>query len=384
MPTVSVFHIIWKISMEKSKKYLTFRLHDFLLGIDAAAVQEIFPLPELVPAVGINGDIIGTLNFRGQVVPVIHLHWLYDHPLESLQLSHYLIVLKWEGLLIGMVVHQVNEMLEIDTDCIETAPFDKLFDDIDTTLITGIAKVEPATILLLNLAKLIRQPDTLVTLLWDTESQLEVITASEDGQQYREEYQKFEEIQTPNFYDLYCPNVTSQEKGIFRQRALQLRKTFESSEETLTNKLIPLAVIGFGSEYFGLDLELVREFTDIYNLTPIPCCPKHIVGNMNLRGEIVTLVDIRKVLNIPMTPVSPGSKAVVVQVEDIVAGLPVDTVMDVVYLNHADMTSLKATAFTDDTQYFRSLAPFAKGMLCVLDLPKILTKGGLIVNEEIY
>jgi purine-binding chemotaxis protein CheW len=193
-----------------------------------------------------------------------------------------------------------------------------------------------------------------------------------------------EELQTlktlPSFYDLYCPNVTPEERAIFRARADDLRQAIESLK--VTKELIPLAVIGFGNEYFGLDLELVQEFTDIGNLTPIPCCPNHIVGNMNLRGEIVTLVDIRKVLNLPTAPVSVGSQAVVVQVDDIVAGLPVDQVLEMVSLNSADMTPLAGILSALGEQYIRGSAFFEEKMLRVLELPKIFRQGELVVNEE--
>ena len=105
--------------------------------------------------------------------------------------------------------------------------------------------------------------------------------------------QQSKELQIPNFssfYDLYCPNATPGERSIFRQRADNLRQPLESLN--VTSKLMTLAVIGFGNKYFGLDLELVQAFTDITDFTPIPCCPNYIVGNMNLRGEIVTLVDM--------------------------------------------------------------------------------------------
>jgi purine-binding chemotaxis protein CheW len=137
-----------------------------------------------------------------------------------------------------------------------------------------------------------------------------------------------------------------------------------------------------GGEYFGVDLELVREFTEIGNLTPIPCCPKHIVGNMNLRGEIVTLVDIRNVLNIPTVPVSVGSPAVVIQVDDLVAGLPVDRVLEMVYLNSADMTPLPTAPSAFGEQYLRGTAFFQEKTLKFLDLAQIFTQGKLAVNEQ--
>lgn len=146
---------------------------------------------------------------------------------------------------------------------------------------------------------------------------------------------------------------------------------------------ISLAVISFGDEYFGLNLELVREFTNIQNLKPIPCCPKHILGNMNLRGQIITLVDIRHVLNLPTTPITLGSKAVVFQVHDILAGFPVDRVLEVVALKQDEILPLSVTSFDDTLQYLQGFVPFEDQILRILDLPKILTEGGLIVNEQI-
>lgn len=362
------------------KKYLTFRIHDLHYAIEAELVQEIFPLPELIPIVGANSDIIGILNLRTQIVPVIHLDWLQGYPPLVCHLSDYIIILAWEGLQIGILVHLVNEMLELDDEIIETAPSDGFLCDINTTFLAGITNVDSQTIFLLDSKKLVRQPDALVTLIWDAQSQLELMTVSDDEQQKYQEYQQIEELQTPNFYDIYCPDATPEERAIFRQRALDLRQSLEDLE--VTNSLMPLAVIGIGNEYYGLDLELVREFTDIDNLTPIPCCPKHIVGNMNLRGEIITLVDIRNVLNLPITQIKVGSKAVVVQVDDIVAGLPVDKVLEVVYLNPAEMTPMPAK-LSGDAQYFWGMAFFEEKMLIVLDLAQILTQGGLVVNEHI-
>jgi purine-binding chemotaxis protein CheW len=103
---------------------------------------------------------------------------------------------------------------------------------------------------------------------------------------------------------------------------------------------------------------------------------------MNLRGEIVTLVDIRNILNLPTNPVSLGSQTVVVQVDDIVAGLPVDQVWEMVYLNEAEMTPLSGVFSELGEQYLRGTAFFQEKILKVLDLAKIFTQGELVVNEQ--
>ncbi len=372
----------------ETKQYLTFSWHDLQYGIEAALVQEIFSLPELIPITEASADIIGLLNLRGQIVPIMHLALLQGHPLKSCHLSDYVIVMQWEGLHIGIVVHQLNEVLELNDEVIEVEPSYELIGDINTTFVAGIAKMDAGNILLLEPKTLIPKLDAILPLIWDAQSQIDVMAASSasdiEQQPEQEVSQQSEELQTSNilsnFYDLYCPNATPEERAIFQQRADNLRQSVESSK--VINELMPLAVIGFGNEYFALDLELVREFTDIGNLTPIPCCPNHIVGNMNLRGEIVTLVDIRNVLNLPTTPVSVGSPAVVVQVDDIVAGLPVDQVLEMAYLNSADMTPLSGIQSEFGEQYFQGTALFQEKLLKVLDLGKIFTQGKLAVNEQ--
>ena len=372
----------------QTKQYLTFRLHDLQYGIEAALVQEILPIPELIPITETSTDIIGLLNLRGQIVPIMHLDLLQEHSLKECNLSDYVIRVEWDGLQFGLVVHQTNEFLELNTELIESEPVDKITGDINTTFIAGVAKVEEDNILLLDPKALMGQVEAILPLIWDAQSQLDVMTESptidvkepleQDASQQGEEFQTSKI--SSSFYDFYCPNAIPEERAIFRVRADNLKQPIENSE--VTNELITLAVINLGDEYFGLDLELIREFTDIGSLTPIPCCPNHIVGNMNLRGEIVTLVDIRNVLNLPTTPVSVGSPAVVVQVDNIVAGLPVDRVLEMASVNSTDMTQSSEILPNFGEPYIRGTALFQEKILRILDLPKLFMQGNLVVNEQ--
>ena len=184
-----------------------------------------------------------------------------------------------------------------------------------------------------------------------------------------------------SFYDLCCPQATPEERAIFRQRADSLRQTTTDTLDDIgIAGQIPLAVIGLNGEYFGVDLGAVREFTHIRNLTSIPCCPNHIVGNMNLRGEIVTLVDIRSVLNLSSAPVKTGSKAVVIEVDDVVAGLPVEEVFDVMYLYPSDINS---SPTSQGGEAFRGTTYYSDKVMSIIDLPKIIRQGSLVVNEEV-
>lgn len=177
---------------------------------------------------------------------------------------------------------------------------------------------------------------------------------------------------------IFCPEATAEEREIFQARAENLKNQIEGSDLT---GLMPVAVIGLNEEYFGLDLGVVREFTEITQVTPIPCCPPHIVGNMNLRGEIVTLVDIRSVLNLTRNNAIKASKAMVVQIDDLVAGVTVDRVFDVMYLSQ--IRPVPSAVHSSQSEFLRGTAIYGEKMMSILDIPKIIVQGGLIVDEEV-
>ena len=164
-------------------------------------------------------------------------------------------------------------------------------------------------------------------------------------------------------------------------RSDNLKLAVESQD---VKKLKPLGVIVLNGELFGIDLAMVREFTDIRNVIPIPCCPTHIIGNMNLRGEILTLVDIRELLNLPLIGIINSSKVMIVEVEGIVAGVMVEKVSDVMFLlNPQDIKAVVGAIESINDEYLQGVAPYYEKMMNILDLPKIFLNGGLIVDEVI-
>lgn len=378
-----------------SKPYLIFNLDKLQYGIDAKFIKEIFPLPELKPLPESPTDIIGILNLRGEILPVMHLGLRLGRSEVSCQLSDQIIVLDWQGLSIGMVVDWVQDLQTIENGDIQIQPDYGRNHNINSAFITGIAKLESELLVLLNLETLIRQPDQVATLIW--EGQVESPDQSDDDLLFLEEMSEpdqqapdelflafdlpDQEITKENismkfgsFFDRYCPHTTFADQEILRQRAENLQVPLINTLDS--TGLYPLAIIDLGGEAFAIDLKSVQEFTSIRNLTHIPCCPEHIVGNMNLRGEIVTLVDIRSVLNLPTASIKIGTKTVVVKVEDVIAGLPVNEVSDVFYINPLE---IKPVPIASDG-YLKGTISLFDQTLGILDLPKMM--GGLVVNDE--
>ena len=359
-----------------NQTYLMFRHSNALYGIEAHRVREIFQLPELTLIADAPKDIMGSLNWRGKLLPVMHLDLRLGLPLKPCQLSDSVIVMEWQGIQVGLVVHQVLDVQSVTTTAQESAPDYGRSHQINTAFVAGIAKVDTELVVLLKPETLIRQPDEVAMLIWEAE-----LAPPEDPEEPAVLETEWQAHVTANhvgsnFYDRYCAAIPPAEQAIFRQRADELRPPLTDDSEQ-TDRL-PLAIIGLDEDYFALELDKVREFINVQHVTPIPCCPSHIVGNINLRGEVMTLVDIRTALQkTPSTAVT--AKAIVVEVDDVVAGIPVDAVLDVMYLPRTGITEVPMA--TSQQEYFQGFASYRDQHLRILDLPTLFATGGLAVDQ---
>lgn len=328
--------------------YLLFGLNGVRYGVSAQSVLEIIWLPELTFAEESPPYIAGVFNLRGKIESVMNLALRLGHAPQRYQLSDSIIMLQMDDVTMGVTVSEVSDVVGIAASEIEPPPhFDKELPE-HVVLLAGNAKVGEEIIMLLDVPHLINTHALSST----------GISAS------------------PNSY--FCPDATDEERVVFHARALNLIQAGESHEAI---DQIPLSIIQLGEESFGVGLDVVREFSHLRRVTPIPCCPPHITGNMNLRGDILTLVDIRGLLNIPAG--GSASEVMVIESEGMSIGVPVDKVLEVVYLRPADITPTLAASHEEKHEFCTGVARYGESMVSLLDMRKILTQGSLEVEEEV-
>lgn len=339
--------------------YLIFNLNGSLYGVKATLVQEIFYLPELTVAVEAPADIIGVINLRGRIVPIMDLNRRFGRQPQDYQLSDSIIVVEWQDLLIGILVNQVHEVKNLDSANIEIAVQYGREQETASRFTAGIAKLDGEIITILNHESLLRYSS-----LQEPLAALEPAADQSNGSRKASE--------------LLC--LSKADQAVLRDRATNLLQLPQNQDFT---GLIPLAVIGLNGEYFGLDLKFVREFTDIRRITPIPCCPSHIVGNVNLRGEIVTLIDIRGLLNLSTRSNDSVKTAMIVDIDELIAGITVDEVFDVTYLDPNELKAVPTAVHSEGSEFLKGTAPYSERMMGILDMGKIFNQGSLFVEEEL-
>ncbi|TAG98014.1 MAG: purine-binding chemotaxis protein CheW [Oscillatoriales cyanobacterium] len=366
--------------------YLIFEQNGFLCGVEACCVREIFFLPELTAIAEAPEDIVGAIDLRGEILPVMDLNLRFGYVWQEYAVTDSAIVIEWQESKVGIIVNQVREVKDISQDSITPQlSYGRDNGQASNHFVAGFARCKSDIIMLLNLDRLIRySPEK-------SDESLPVST-SDGGMEEARAEADIENLQREinakmlganakllSKHHVFCPQATPEEKAIFQSRADNLRLQGEE-ENSAAN--ISLAVFALNSEYFGINLDVVREFTDIRQVTPIPCTPDRIVGNMNLRGEIVTLVDIRSVLNMSAAA-NYLSKAIVIEVANLVTGIVVDEILDIIYLNLSEIAPVPAALHSANREYLWGTALYGGKMMAILNFQKLLTKGGVVVDEEV-
>ena len=334
------------------QSYLIFGHRGARYGLPVRAVCEIVWLPELSPIEELPSYIAGVFNLRGQVVPVMDLALRFGHAHEPFLTSDRVIVIGSDKTRLGVVANELHDVSAIAQAAIEDV---RSYQGAGghTQFVLGEAKLDDGLAMLLDVAELLRSAPSEEALAVQAQASAEELPP-------------------------FLAKLSPEEAEIFRSRAHSLAQVQETSERS---GLDAYAVIRLDGELFALGLDLVREFSHLRNITPVPCCPPWILGNMNLRGDILTLVDIRPALGLA----SAGAmrEVVVVRSGELLLGLPAAEIADVVHLAPSDITAVPVGSDRAGKAYCKGVATVGGQAIGILDFEKMLAARELQVAEQV-
>ena len=134
-------------------KFLTFFLEDEEYGIEILKVQEIIGMMSVTPVPRTPSFVRGVINLRGQVIPIIDLRLKFGMPAIAQTEETCVIVVRAQGVEMGIIVDKVSEVLDIATEEIDPVP--SFGATVDTAYILGIGKAAGNVKLLLHIDKVL-------------------------------------------------------------------------------------------------------------------------------------------------------------------------------------------------------------------------------------
>ncbi|MFH1767835.1 MAG: chemotaxis protein CheW [Candidatus Omnitrophota bacterium] len=145
-------------------------------------------------------------------------------------------------------------------------------------------------------------------------------------------------------------------------------------EENVQSKEIQFVVFKIGSEEFGVGINQVKEIVRLIPITPIPRAPHFIEGVVNLRGQILAVIDLAKRLSIQTSGRSERTRIIVVEVEDHTVGMIVDEVAEVLRLAVANIDQTPELITSEVQQkYLKGVGKLGDRLLILIDLARILS-----------
>jgi purine-binding chemotaxis protein CheW len=140
-----------------------------------------------------------------------------------------------------------------------------------------------------------------------------------------------------------------------------------------------LQLVGFriGRETFGIPIKLVHEIVRVPEITSVPDAPDFIEGVINLRGKIISIVDLRKRFGEKQITAGKKNRILVVELEGRMVGLIVDVASEVLKLSEEDIEPPPNVFGDGDVNYVIGVGKLRDRLIILIELNKILQKGEL-------
>ena len=132
--------------------------------------------------------------------------------------------------------------------------------------------------------------------------------------------------------------------------------------------------IRLGKELYGIPVEKIRKIAKPLRITSIPGTALHIMGLMNLHGEILCVVDVKVLLNMGKAIPGENSRVVVIKTAEGLVGVFCDEVIDIYDIVKKNIETALSTLSAEISNYIQGQVQIDCGLMGILDMEKLLFK----------
>ncbi|MFD2112965.1 chemotaxis protein CheW [Thiorhodococcus fuscus] len=126
-------------------------------------------------------------------------------------------------------------------------------------------------------------------------------------------------------------------------------------------------------ETYAIDVLQVQEVLKLTDIAPVPGVPDFILGIINLRGDVVTVIDARRRMALPDREPDDASRIVIIDVDNQNVGILVDAVAEVVQISPDAVDPAPAVGNDQTSRFILGVTSTAEGLTILIDLNKLLS-----------
>lgn len=127
------------------------------------------------------------------------------------------------------------------------------------------------------------------------------------------------------------------------------------------------------NEEYGIDILRVKEIKEMMSITRVPKAAHFVRGVINLRGEVIPVIDLRKKFNLPERKEDEDTRIIIVSVDDITTGLIVDASSEVTEISSEAIEETPEGVGNIDKGFIYGIGKVDERLIILLDIVKIVT-----------
>ncbi|NTV88867.1 MAG: purine-binding chemotaxis protein CheW [Clostridiales bacterium] len=142
-------------------------------------------------------------------------------------------------------------------------------------------------------------------------------------------------------------------------------------EEIRNEEIKKYLVFKLGNEEYGVDIQKISTINEMENtITRVPKTASYIKGVINLRGEIIPIIDMRAKFSLPAVDYTEDTRVIIVKIEEVTIGFIVDAVNEVVELGEDSIESITGLSASLTQDYLLGVGKIEQRIVTLLNLEK--------------
>jgi purine-binding chemotaxis protein CheW len=146
------------------------------------------------------------------------------------------------------------------------------------------------------------------------------------------------------------------------------------SSEAAEDPILQYVTFRLDDETYGINVMQIQEVLRYTEIAPVPGAPDYVLGIINLRGNVVTVVDTRKRFGLSQSDVSDQTRIVVLELEGQVIGVLVDSVAEVVYLRSSEIESAPNVGNEESARFIQGVCNKNGELIILIEFEKMLSE----------
>lgn len=168
-----------------------------------------------------------------------------------------------------------------------------------------------------------------------------------------------------------------EKQRILKERAELLAR---EKEKKSTEKTIEVVEFLLAKEHYAIESSFIREVYPLKDYTPLPGVPSFVLGLLNVRGRIISVVDIKKFFDMPAKGISDLNKVIIINDDQMEFGILADAIIGVRDIGVSELGSTLPTLTGIREEFLKGVTG---DRMVVLDAARILADKNIVVHEEV-